>query len=284
MQDFSLYGDGEILLSRNGQHLPFIGFFNVLSGIEAISYKKSRIPLGNGFSNINFAEYEMGRSMAVKRNTPVRTLTVCMSPDVFEGLTGRCCKELVEALNTLDARAEGVGKTPGFKHIDFAHRLCTSQAIASFTGSPADRLFLEAKALELVALQLKQLNHLLGQAPQKEQRASNLERISYACGILKQEMAHPPGARELASRVGLNHNQLVKVFKATLGVCPFEYLRTLRLETAYHMIGNQECNITEAAFSVGYSSLSHFSKSFRKEFGVTPKTHAQASKSSQNHL
>ena len=44
--------------------------------------------------------------------------------------------------------------------------------------------------------------------------------------------------------MGLNHNQLVRGFRTALGIRPFEYLRTVRLEKAYQMIARQECNIS----------------------------------------
>ncbi|PIE63560.1 MAG: hypothetical protein CSA26_12405 [Desulfobacterales bacterium] len=50
-----------------------------------------------------------------------------------------------------------------------------------------------------------------------------------------------------------------------------EYLHILRLEKARELIASREYNVTGAAFAVGYSSLSHFSKAFRQEFGITPK-------------
>lgn len=281
IQDFSLYGDGEIRLSRDREDLPFIGFFNCFSGIGHISYTRPRIPLGSGFSNIEFGGHRPGLDMAVERNTPVRTLTVCMDPGVFEKLTGKSGNDLLEALATLDGRAGGKKDPVRSKRIDFAQKLCTSQAIASFTEAPQDAFLLEAKALELVALQLRQLEYLLGKTPERKRTAPDMDRISYACEILKNEMADPPGARELAGRVGLNHNQLVRGFRTALGIRPFEYLRTVRLEKAYQMIAGQECNITEAAFRVGYSSLSHFTKSFRQEFGITPKAHARGRKTSQ---
>ena len=107
----------------------------------------------------------------------------------------------------------------------------------------------------------------------------NVEKIGYACEILKKEMASPPHKQELTSRVGLNEKQLVDGFKEYLGMYPSEYLRSIRLERARNMIASLEYNITEAAFSVGYSSLSHFTKAFYDKYGINPKAFAQSKKS-----
>ena len=277
IQDFSLNGDGEIRLFRDRYeaNLPFIGFFTCLSGVGHISYSRPRVSLGNGFSNIEFSGYESALFMDVKANTPIRTLIVCVDPPILVELTGKSCDELVETLGMLDDKA-GRGNLPvRSNNLDFAQKLCGHQAFASFMDRPHDTLFLEAKALEMVALQLRQLEYLTGKSPKVQSAGHHMDQISHACEILKKEMVTPPKARELARRVGLNHNQLVQGFKQVLGICPFEYLRITRLEKARHLIGSHECSITEAAFNVGYSSLSHFTKSFQKEFGINPKAHAR---------
>ena len=273
MQDFSLHGTGKIRLHSNESPPPLMAFFTSVSGVTNVSYSEPRVSLGDRFSNIELPEYQTGQFMDVKSNSPVKTLMVCMDADVYSRLTGQSSEELADALYSLD-RGKNLPRkrTTRSKNIDFSQQICAHQIYESFTNNPSDKLFLEAKALELVALQLKQLEHLTGESSRKQVTTRNIAMVSRACDILANEMANPPAARELARRVGLNHNQLVRGFQETLGVAPFEYLRVMRLEKARHLIASRECNVTEAAFTVGYSSLSHFCKTFRDEFGVNPKT------------
>ncbi len=193
-----------------------------------------------------------------------------MPPAVFEKLTQKSSLELVEMLQLVDStRKKDSSKQPG--NLDIDQKICGYQSLDSFTSFPEDTLFLEAKALELVALQIRQLEYLTGKTPKKQPATHHREKIYYACEILKKEMAAPPDKLTLARRVGLNHDQLVHGFKTMFGLCPFEYLRILRLKRAKELIASHECNVTEAAYQVGYSSLSHFAKNFRQQFGMTPK-------------
>jgi AraC-like DNA-binding protein len=278
IQNFSLHGAGKIRLFPTKQVPPLIGFFTDLSGIDHIPYARPRIPLGAGFSSINLPEYESVLFVDVNANSPVQTFSVFMEPALFTRFTGKSRNELVASLDYLD---RGINKQKALmrlKNIDFAQRICGYQAMASFMENPGDTLFLEAKALELVAIQLKQLAYLTGKAPQPQSVDHHAERISYACEILRKEMVNPPRVFSLARRVGLNHNHLIQGFKKMFGLSPFEYLRVIRLEKARDLIASRECNVTEAAFSVGYSSLSHFSKTFREEFGINPKAFVKESK------
>jgi len=278
-QNFSLHGQGDIrLFSRETVNPPLLTFPICFSGVGHISYTKSKISLVDGFAYIELPGYEPSLYMELKSNTPIRSFSVCMEPAIFEKLTGKSLNKLAEALDFLDWRVGERNQPTRLESINFVQKLCAYQAFDSFMNNPQDRLFLEAKALELVALQIKQLDHLTEKIPQKQVVDHHAEKIAYACAILRKEMAKPPDQMKLANRVGLNHNHLIQGFKQILGVCPFEYLRAIRLEKARDLIASRECNVTQAAFNVGYSSLSHFTKTFREKFGINPKAFATARK------
>jgi AraC-like DNA-binding protein len=47
-------------------------------------------------------------------------------------------------------------------------------------------------------------------------------------------------------------------------------LREIRLDRAAKLLRAGRSNVTQAAFAVGYQSLSHFSKAFWERFGCCP--------------
>lgn len=75
---------------------------------------------------------------------------------------------------------------------------------------------------------------------------------------------------EFAKEVGMSKSQFHRKFTAITGKPASTYLRTVRLSTAKKMIEGKTGNISEIAFSVGFSSLSYFSKRFKEEFGYPP--------------
>ena len=271
LQDFSLHGAGKIRLFPSKQTPPLIGFSTDLSGIDHVSYATPRVPLGAGFSSIDLPEYKSILFVDVNANIPVQTFNVFMEPALFTKLIGKSSNELMASLDCLDRGINKRSARMRLKNIDFAQKTCGHQAMASFMENPGDAIFLEAKALELVALQLKQLAYLTGKAPRRQRVEHRAEKITFACEILQKEMENPPSVLELARRVGLNHNHLTQGFKEMFGLAPFEYLRVIRLKTARDLIARHECSVSEAAYNVGYASLSHFTKTFRKEFGINPK-------------
>ena len=76
---------------------------------------------------------------------------------------------------------------------------------------------------------------------------------------------------ELGNEVGMSRTQVFRKLKALTGKSPSTYVRSIRLLKAKGMIENGEGNISEIAYSVGFSSPIYFSKCFKDEFGYPPK-------------
>ena len=62
-----------------------------------------------------------------------------------------------------------------------------------------------------------------------------------------------------------------RIFKAETGYTPIHYLIDIRLTKAYNLLTqNLEMSIQEIAAQVGYEDAYHFSKLFKKKYGVAP--------------
>jgi signal transduction histidine kinase/ligand-binding sensor domain-containing protein/DNA-binding response OmpR family regulator len=75
---------------------------------------------------------------------------------------------------------------------------------------------------------------------------------------------------ELASQLKLSRSQLYRKIKAITGQTVNEFIRKIRLERAKQILDAGSANISEACFSVGFSSPSYFSKCFKAHFGILP--------------
>ena len=79
------------------------------------------------------------------------------------------------------------------------------------------------------------------------------------------------GVNELASLVGISRVHLNRKMKDRYGVSPNNFIRSYRLKQAAYLLINNNVNVSEVAYRVGFSSHSHFSNTFREYFGMTPK-------------
>ncbi|MCR4809334.1 MAG: response regulator [Prevotella sp.] len=82
----------------------------------------------------------------------------------------------------------------------------------------------------------------------------------------------------LTQEVGISRAQLNRKMKEMAGIPASELIRNIRLEQAARLLKEQKINITQVAYTVGFSNLAHFSTVFRKHFGVAPSEYADSEK------
>ncbi|ALM84473.1 helix-turn-helix transcriptional regulator [Bordetella sp. N] len=105
--------------------------------------------------------------------------------------------------------------------------------------------------------------------------ARTMQQLDQAQQALRQDLGHPWLVASLAKHVGLPEKRLQAAFRRRAGMSVYAYLRKLRLDTAADLLRGG-ASVTDAAISVGFPNLSHFSKSFRDHHGVPPGLWRQA--------
>ncbi|HET8860017.1 ATP-binding protein [Marivirga sp.] len=79
----------------------------------------------------------------------------------------------------------------------------------------------------------------------------------------------------LTKKLHLSERNLFRKVKAVTGQTPASYIREIRLQKARELMDNQpEMRIGEVAQECGLDNLAHFSQSFKKRFGKTPKDYS----------
>jgi AraC-like DNA-binding protein len=134
-------------------------------------------------------------------------------------------------------------------------------------NGPGVGFWFHAKILEIAAHALTESADEL--FCQRHKRVA-LERIEQVKQILLKDLENPPALPTLGREVGCSPFYLSRIFSEHTGTTISRYLRNIRLERASELLRTGKCNVTEAAMTVGYSSLSHFSKAFAEMFGVCP--------------
>ncbi len=74
----------------------------------------------------------------------------------------------------------------------------------------------------------------------------------------------------LCEKLALSRSQLYRKIKMLTHMAPAEYIQFFRLQKARELLQDTDMNINEIAFIVGFSSHSHFSRAFHRQFGFNP--------------
>ena len=75
---------------------------------------------------------------------------------------------------------------------------------------------------------------------------------------------------DVSREVNISPYYFSKLFKETTGENFIEYLTNLRMDKAKELLQTTECSMKEICVKTGYSDPNYFSRSFKKNVGVTP--------------
>ncbi|NRF65406.1 AraC family transcriptional regulator [Aquincola sp. S2] len=95
-------------------------------------------------------------------------------------------------------------------------------------------------------------------------------RIEQLCRVLQAaDDAGTIDLRVLAAQVGVSREHLHRLFRSALGLSPLAYARLARIARAKTLLGEGHAAASVAA-DCGFADQAHFSRWFRRCFGVTP--------------
>ncbi len=79
------------------------------------------------------------------------------------------------------------------------------------------------------------------------------------------------GIASIAHECGLSRAHFSRAFSHSVGVPPYRWLRTLRIERAKDLLRNSSHSLSEIALICGFTDQSHFNRAFRCATGQTPR-------------
>jgi signal transduction histidine kinase/CheY-like chemotaxis protein len=95
--------------------------------------------------------------------------------------------------------------------------------------------------------------------------------IRKAMAYIHARYSEPLGREEIADHIGISADYLTDCFRQELGITPITYIRRYRIRQACELLRNPDQSITQVALAVGFSDGAHFTRTFTREVGVTPR-------------
>lgn len=129
-------------------------------------------------------------------------------------------------------------------------------------------LWYQGKVLELLAQTLFRENKPAELFCDRHKRVHR-ERAERARFLLERDLENPPSLEMLAGEVDCSPFYLSRIFAQEMGMSIPKYIRTKRIEQAGELLKAGK-SVTDAAMTVGYSSLSAFNKAFVQQMGCCP--------------
>ncbi len=179
-----------------------------------------------------------------------------------------------------------------FKNSSANHFILDGMPIIHTTGELQQKIFRLAKTIKQENAQLQpgryfmmrscliQILLMLVRAQSKAatpkkgyafESVNKLYIVEQIASYFEEHYAEKISLDQIASNMYLSPFYISKVFKSETGSTPIHYLIDIRLEHAKELLEKGQCNsIQEVAQQVGYDDAYHFSKLFKKKYGLPP--------------
>ena len=109
---------------------------------------------------------------------------------------------------------------------------------------------------------------------EKRQMGKEKQAIHRVRQYIHEHFAESVTLNTLAQHVSLSPYYLLRAFRAEVGMPPYAYLESVRIQRTQQLIKAGKA-LAEVAAEAGFSSQSHMTRQFKKIIGVTPGQYAQ---------
>jgi AraC-like DNA-binding protein len=144
-------------------------------------------------------------------------------------------------------------------------------------NAPPDAMEVEETALELLrrllpaACDAAGIGNPIRRFHSKRTRADR-DLAENAKAELSRSLGAPAKLTDVAERLEVSPFHLCRAFRRATGSTVHRYRNGLRLAASLEMLRETRRGVTDVALALGFSSHSHFTAAFRREYGVTPRS------------
>lgn len=108
-----------------------------------------------------------------------------------------------------------------------------------------------------------------------QKQHSEPESITKARKFIQENLAEPLRLKDAARSASLSTSYFSRMFKKSTALGFSEYLARVRVEQARKLLLKPNMHVSEVAFAVGFQSVTHFNRVFKKLTGHTPGEYRQ---------
>lgn len=95
--------------------------------------------------------------------------------------------------------------------------------------------------------------------------------IRRAVTIIHARFAEPLTREEIANQLNISADYLTDCFRQEFGITPITYIRRYRIKQACDLLLSTDRSITQISVDVGFADSAHFTRTFIREMGKSPK-------------
>lgn len=201
--------------------------------------------------------------------------TRCLTLEIGRTLISDTLSQMQEELNR-DMQDEMMMQELQYESVadhrinDAIHRIC------SYYTQPIDgvsrRLLISHTLQELIILMMQtKVRHIL-----LNKKGSEMPRMQHVVDYIMNHIEKDLSVEELAEKACMSKPTFHRYFKKVMGLSPVEFVNRKRMQIAKQLLLQEDKAVSDVCYAVGYNSTSHFIRSFKKQYGCTPKQYQKS--------
>ena len=160
-----------------------------------------------------------------------------------------------------------------FESLDPEMELILKNIVSVDLHNSLNHFYVQIKVQELMYLLFSKLS-LRENTSFKNINSNDAEMLLIIRNKLLNDLSIPPVLSELAAIASMSETKLKQHFKQTFGDTIYNYYQKARMEEAAFLLKQARHSVSEVGYELGFTNLSHFSRLFERQYGVTPKKYS----------
>ena len=157
-----------------------------------------------------------------------------------------------------------------FESLDPEMQLLLKNIVSVDMNNSMNNFYVQIKVQELMYLLFSKLS-LRENTTFKSINSNDAQKLLVIRNEILNDLSTPPVLNELAIIASMSETKLKQLFKQTFGDSIYNYYQKARMEEAAFLLKQAKHSVSEVGYELGFSNLSHFSRLFEKQYGITPK-------------
>lgn len=145
------------------------------------------------------------------------------------------------------------------------HRICRYYT-QSIDGT-SRKLLIDHALQELVIL----IMQTKARSVLTRRNGSDMPRLEFIVDYIMSHLQQDLTVDELSEKACMSKPTFHRYFKKTIGLSPADFINTKRMQLAKQLLAQEPKQVGDVGHAVGYHNTSHFIRSFKKYYGLTPK-------------
>jgi AraC family transcriptional regulator len=204
-----------------------------------------------------------GDSNAPRWHDELTFATAAIDPSVIDSLLGD--------------RAPARGELFPKRHcVPDARGAQLARALAAELTSPTEPLYAETLSAAFVLHLVEAHGRTRGRKQLTPRGKLGAGQLRAATELVREQLGSVT-VQAMARAAGYSQFQFARLFKATTGWAPHQFVRSLRLERASRLLREPDASVAHVALATGFYDQAHLTNAFRDAFGLTPAVFAARS-------